>query len=133
MYVYILCESPCSAAPRCKTPSHPHYDRTDLKNHPYRIGEVLTIKCLPDYHLVGNDVVKCGQDGNWFPPLPGCKVKPTTVSETNADSMCANVYISPNCTCLVSGDTVRKYVFANVTIQHNTVIRIYNFPNNLFA
>ena len=94
---------------------------------------MLTIKCLPDYHLVGNDVVKCGQDGNWFPPLPVCKVKPTTsaVFGTNANSMCVNVYVSPMYKCLVpAGDTVCNYVFANV---YNSAQYVLSFPNNKYA
>ena len=60
------------AGPLCSPPSLPNYDLADPKLS-YTAGTVVTLRCAKGYQLAGSDIVKCQENGTWFPRLPSCK------------------------------------------------------------
>ena len=56
----------------CSRPSLPNYDLEDPKPF-YDVGTVVTLRCAGGNRLTGCDMVKCQENGTWFPPLPNCE------------------------------------------------------------
>lgn len=67
-----------TTGPLCSRPSLPNYDLTALKNLSYPMGTVVTLSCIKGYQLAGSDVVKCEEDGTWFPGLSNCNAVQNT-------------------------------------------------------
>nr|XP_033774529.1 complement receptor type 1-like [Geotrypetes seraphini] len=42
--------------------------------HTYTYAQSVQFKCNPGFKLVGKDMITCGEDSNWNPPIPACKV-----------------------------------------------------------
>ena len=71
-----------TTGPLCSRPSLPNYDLTDLKNLSYPMGTVVTLRCVKGYQLAGGEVVKCEEDGTWFPRLSSCIPEQSTAAPT---------------------------------------------------
>ena len=91
-YAYVSTSS--VAVPLCKPPTLPNYDLADPK-FSYTAGTVVTLRCAKGYQLAGSDMVKCEENGTWFPHLPHCVPEPVSGTPAPTDRGQGNTPLIP--------------------------------------
>ena len=79
MYELFTC---FAATDLCKYPEN-HFNNVTIPEKQWsKVGDQLSLKCKPGYHLEGSSVVKCQSDGTWY-PTPGTCI-PQHVEDGNS-------------------------------------------------
>ena len=88
--MYIVTYTPSATGPLCSCPSLPNYDLEDPKLC-YDVGTVVTLHCAKGNRLTGCNMLKCQENGTWFPRLPNC-----TLVEVTPDPVKDNTTLLPS-------------------------------------
>ncbi|XP_059805954.1 membrane cofactor protein-like isoform X2 [Hypanus sabinus] len=70
----------CTQRVKCPLPDIPdNVELVSTRNLTYNYKEQISFQCKEGYELNGNNVIVCGEDGNFSPPPPTCTKPPESI------------------------------------------------------